>query len=258
MVHRDYTREKQAAAAFHVQWNLTSHITQFAQELDRQQKLCRDIGVPAPDATKVQHYVENMYSSDMFDDKEMQAWELKPPADKTWDAAKLHFVTLYKSKEKLNAECEARTGGYESAHSFVSACSIGTTSLGALSPGDHKSLIEYTNSLESTLEHTQEHTAALTTTQDHRLKQLEAQQQELLAQTTKFMALLTSNQQIPATGNTTSRQPRAPRSNTRKTAAKSPFYCKSCKKSDVYHEDNACYALHKNKDKRPQWYIDKM
>jgi len=53
-----------------------------------------------------------MYSSDMSDDKEMRAWELKPSIDKTWDSTKTHFVTLYKSKEKFNAKHEARTGGY--------------------------------------------------------------------------------------------------------------------------------------------------
>jgi hypothetical protein len=36
----------------------------------------------------------------MFDDKEMQAWEVKPTKGKTWDAAKEHLIMLYKSKEK--------------------------------------------------------------------------------------------------------------------------------------------------------------
>jgi hypothetical protein len=63
--------KKQATAAFHVQWDLSSHITKFARELDKQQKLCRNIGVHAPDVTKVQHYVKSMYVWDMFDDKEM-------------------------------------------------------------------------------------------------------------------------------------------------------------------------------------------
>jgi hypothetical protein len=250
--------KKQASAAFHVQWDLSSHITKFARELDKQQKLCRDIGVPAPDATKVQYYVECMYSSDMFGDKEMQAWELKPSADKTWDSAKPHFVTLYKSKEKFNAERKARTGGYDRANAFINAGSIGTTSLGTLSPNDHQTILEYTKSLENALEHTQEHAATLTTTQDHRLKQLETQQQELLAQTTKFMALLTSNQNILTPGTTTNGQQRTTRRNARSTTAKSPCYCNSCKKSNVYHEDNACFALEKNKDKRPQWYLAKM
>jgi len=86
--------KKQAAAAFHVQWDLTSHITKYARELDKQQKLCLDISVPAPDATKIQHYVENMYASEMFDNNEMQAWEIKPPDEKTWDSAKTHFVAM--------------------------------------------------------------------------------------------------------------------------------------------------------------------
>jgi hypothetical protein len=67
-----------ATAAFHIQWDLTSHITKFVWELDKQQKLCQNISVPAAHSLKVQYYVENMYASDKFDDKEMQAWEVKP------------------------------------------------------------------------------------------------------------------------------------------------------------------------------------
>ena len=69
-------KQKQAAAAFYIQWDLTSHITKFARELDKQQKLCRDIGVPAADATKIQYYVESMYASNQFNNKEVQAWEV--------------------------------------------------------------------------------------------------------------------------------------------------------------------------------------
>jgi hypothetical protein len=160
--------KKQAAATFHVQWNLMSHITKYARELDKQQKLCRDISVPAPDATKIQHYVKSMYASEMFDDKEMQAWEIKPPDDKTWDSAKTHFVAIYKSKEKFKEECFARTSGYESAHVLVATgwqpnnppifpfnCSS------VMSLLDHQSLLEYTNSLEGALGDATEHAAAL-------------------------------------------------------------------------------------------------
>jgi hypothetical protein len=62
------------------------------------------MGVPAAEATKIQHYIESMYASKMYDDKELQPWEIKASADKTWDAAKTHFVTIYKSKEEFNAE----------------------------------------------------------------------------------------------------------------------------------------------------------
>jgi len=65
--------KKQAAENFCVQWDATSHITKYTRELDKQQRLCRDIGVPAPGLNKIQYYVENMYSSKIFDNKEMNA-----------------------------------------------------------------------------------------------------------------------------------------------------------------------------------------
>eukprot|EP00804_Cyclotella_cryptica_P010211 CCRYP_013825-RA/>CCRYP_013825-RA protein AED:0.46 eAED:0.17 QI:0/0/0/0.57/1/1/7/0/869 len=199
--------KKQASAAFHVQWDLTSHITKFARELDKQQKLC-ETSAYHPDATKVQYYVEGMYSSDMFDDKEMQAWELKPSARQSVGLAK---TRRHPVQEQGKVQCRA--------HSFAPA----------------------------------EHAAALTTTQDHRLKQLETQQQELLSQTTKFMALLTAQQSIPTPGTTTGGQQRTACRNTRSTTAKSPHYCNSCKKSNVYHEGDACFALERTRTKRPQW-----
>ena len=47
--------KKLAAQAFHIQWDFMSHITKFARELDKQQTYCRDIGVPAAEAMKIQH-----------------------------------------------------------------------------------------------------------------------------------------------------------------------------------------------------------
>ena len=196
---------KQTAAAFHIQWDLTSHITKFARDLDKQQKLCMDIGVPAADATKIQYYVESMYTSDMFDNKEMQAWEVKPIEGKTWDAAKEHFVTLYKSKEKFNAKRLTGTEGYASAHSIVSnhffsgIPSTVLSSTGTMSPSDQHNMMDYTNSLEAALDTTQEHAAFLITTQNYLLQKLERQQEELLMQTTKFMTLLSTRTPTPAT-----------------------------------------------------------
>eukprot|EP00804_Cyclotella_cryptica_P021921 CCRYP_000872-RA/>CCRYP_000872-RA protein AED:0.59 eAED:0.39 QI:0/0/0/1/1/1/2/0/327 len=182
--------KKQAAQAFHVQWDFTSHITKFSRELDKQQKLCRDIGVPAAEATKIQHYVESMYASEMFDDKEIQAWEIKLSADKTWDAAKAHFVAIYKCKEKFNAEREVRSGGFESASSFFDSGSrtsnnpphVPSSITSALSPADHHALLEYTNSLEGALETATEHAAAITLDNTTLLHKLEAQQKAILDQ----------------------------------------------------------------------------
>ena len=258
--------KKQAAQAFHVQWDMTSHITKFARELNKQQKLCRDIGVPAAEATKIQHYVESMYASEMFDDKEMQAWEIKPSANKTWDAAKTHFVTLYKSKEKFNAEREARTGGFESANSFFGDSSRSSNNppdmslniSSTLSPADHHSLLEYTNSLEGALENATKHAAAITLDNTTILRKLDAQQKTILEQQAKFMALLSKTDLTPFALTTAPRNQRnRPNATTPTAGRRVPRFCNSCNKGEVYHEDDECFALDKNKDKRPSWYKPK-
>jgi hypothetical protein len=199
-----------------------------------------------------------MYTSDMFDDKEMQAWEIKPSADKTWDAAKAHFVAIYKSKEKFNAEREARSGGFESASSFFDSGSrasnnpphVPSSINPALSPADHHSLIEYTNSLEGALETATEHAAAITLDNTTLLHKLEAQQKAILDQQAKFLTLLSPP--------TTPRQQRNRSSTTPPSDGRRPQrFCNSCKKDGVYHEDDDCFALDKNKDKRPSWYKPK-
>ena len=114
--------KRQAAENFRVQWDETTHITKFACQLDKQQRLCRDIGVPAPDQTKVQYYVESMYLSKMFDEREMNEWENKVTADKTWTGTKTYFQGLYRSKKKYIEEREARTAGFDSANSISSYC----------------------------------------------------------------------------------------------------------------------------------------
>eukprot|EP00804_Cyclotella_cryptica_P019037 CCRYP_014450-RA/>CCRYP_014450-RA protein AED:0.68 eAED:0.41 QI:0/0/0/0.33/1/1/3/0/374 len=94
-----------------------------------------------------------MPPNDMFDDKEMQAWEV---LDKqTWDKVKSHFFTLYKSKEKFNAEREARMGRYDCAKSVATSTKApfpSSLSSIRLSPLLHQTLLDYTNSLEGTLE----------------------------------------------------------------------------------------------------------
>eukprot|EP00804_Cyclotella_cryptica_P001037 CCRYP_008358-RA/>CCRYP_008358-RA protein AED:0.67 eAED:0.67 QI:0/0/0/0.5/1/1/2/0/762 len=241
---------KQAAHDFRVIWDLTSHITKFARELDKQQKLCRQIGVPASDASKVQYFVESMYASDMFDDKEMQAWEVL--TEQTWENAKTHFFTLYKSKEKFNAEREARTGGYDSANSAVSMSTspfLSSLNAGPLLPSQ-QTLADYTTSLEGALEAATDHAAALTTAQGELLRKLDQQHTILLAQNAKFLEMLAANSTQTGTPAPTSNRPR-----TRdKKPSVGPRFCNSCKKDKCFHEDDDCFALEKNAAKRPAWH----
>ena len=78
-----------------------------------------DLGVPINDSDKVQIYIENMYMSDMFDEREMTEWEEKAEADKTWATAKTYFSSLYKKRKKYNSDMKARGVGFESANSLA-------------------------------------------------------------------------------------------------------------------------------------------
>ena len=169
--------KKRALTAFHLTWNWTRHITGLAKELDRQQKNCRDVKVEAGDATKVQIYVENMYASELFDETELQPWENKLPANKTWVNVKGYFVPLYKSKAHFKDERATRHGVYKSGNpvsarttfnsSGASVISHGSTkpptniTTGTMSQSDQQTMIEYTNSLKGALDNVKEHTATL-------------------------------------------------------------------------------------------------
>jgi flagellar hook-associated protein FlgK len=262
--------KKQASEAFNLQWDFTTHITKFARELDKQQKLCREIGVPAADETKIQKYVENMYASEMFDDKEMRIWENKPDAEKTWPTAKTYFVELYKSKRKFNEEREALKGGFESANSIGSKTRNTFPShldnnpplnimTGRMSPNDQATMIEYTNSLEGALEDSKEHAANMQTTHDKLLQKIDDQQQSMMKQTAEFMQMILATNNTN-TGGTTPKDA-TEKTGTHDTRTTKPRFeirmCKHCKKRS-YHLDDDCYELEKNKGKRPDYWKPKV
>eukprot|EP00804_Cyclotella_cryptica_P013069 CCRYP_002366-RA/>CCRYP_002366-RA protein AED:0.66 eAED:0.66 QI:0/0/0/0.5/1/1/2/0/452 len=178
-----------------------------------------------------------MYASDMFDDKEMQAWEVL--TEQTWENTKTHFFTLYKSKEKFNAERESRTGGYDSANSAVSMSTspfLSSRNAGPLLPSQ-QTLADYTTSLEGALEAATDHAASLTTAQGELLRKLDQQHTILLAQNAKFLEMLAANSTQTGTPATT---PPAATSNRQRTRDKKPSvgprFCNSCKKDKCFHE----------------------
>jgi hypothetical protein len=113
----------------------------------------------------------------------------------------------------------------------------------------------YTHSFETALNTTHEHAALLATAQNQLLHKLERQQQELLTQTTKFMTLLNTGTPATVTPTTNTGQPRSTRTPRTRRNQSFPHHCNSCNKDAVHHEDDDCYTLDKNKDKRPQWYV---
>ena len=87
-----------------------------------------------------------------------------PSNNKIWDNAKNHFVLLYNSKEKFNAELEAQTGGYESTNSLYLAGTMSPNIASAsshLTQSDHMTVMDYTTNLKSALNSSSEHAAAI-------------------------------------------------------------------------------------------------
>lgn len=57
--------------------------------------------------------VKEMYGAEIFDKKEMFAWENKAEAQKTWANAKAYFEALYKNKQQYS-DAKANKLGYGS------------------------------------------------------------------------------------------------------------------------------------------------
>ena len=147
---------------FKEKWDGVTHITKYAKELDKRQLECTSIGAEATDAGKLQTYVESMWECDLFDDKEMNKWEDKATADKTWPNAKAYFVPLYKQKTRITKEREQRDerrGNLDSANSITSSRSYKSdstttkppTEVSTMSNEEQSNIVEYCNNLEGTL-----------------------------------------------------------------------------------------------------------
>ena len=103
------TQEKAGATEkFRMPWDFVTHITKYARDLDKLQLICTDLGAEAAEKNKVETYILSMYACEVFEDREMQAWENKAEADKTWANAKAYFVPLWKMKSRHATAKEAR------------------------------------------------------------------------------------------------------------------------------------------------------
>ena len=50
----------------------------------------------------MQHYVEQMYVTYVFEEKEFTTWEAKAEAEKMWENATTHFGTIYRGCRTFN------------------------------------------------------------------------------------------------------------------------------------------------------------
>ena len=76
------------------------HLTAFSMKLDKEQARINRLGVVISDEDKLQFCMEQIYTSNCFDKKEMVDWENKPINIKdNYDEAKLYFEGLVQDFE---------------------------------------------------------------------------------------------------------------------------------------------------------------
>ena len=112
--------------------------------------------------------------------------------------------------------------------------------------------MEYSDSLEDYLLETKEYAAAITSRAEAdqtsimaELKEQRKQTQLALDQNTKLVEMLV-NSGLGGEATDPTRDHRKKK--------KAECTCKNCRKSG-YHEDNECFTLEKNSNKRPTWYV---
>ena len=263
------TREKtKALAVFRQPWDRVTNITSYERALDKGQEKCVDMGIPAPDAEKVQIYTEQMYLSEIFTEKEMVEWEEKTDATKTWANAKTYFGALYSTRQSYESDMKARGAGFESANSLsdrtrvssgnsIGGATTGTTGASTSRSSSNKlrpdEWVEYSYSLEDSLAKAKEYAAAISARATTDKAVLLLKQEQAMDQNTKLLALLTSGghrKDASSPAKDTNNQTRGG------GGKRERRLCKNCEK-EGYHEDDECFTLEKNATKRPSWYKSK-
>ena len=116
----DVRAKKQLKAEFYAEWDSSiMHITAFGLKLNEEQQRLALLGIVISDDDKLQFYMEQIYSSNIFDKKEMVEWENKPIVIKDdFIEAKRYFENLVKDFETYsqNSGGTAAKQGYDSAN----------------------------------------------------------------------------------------------------------------------------------------------
>ena len=85
-----------ALALMREPWDYIIPLSAYETQLDKAMLRCEEMGVPQVDSDKIQTYVQSMYGSGIFEEKEMVVWENRLANIKSWEQCKLYFGTLYK------------------------------------------------------------------------------------------------------------------------------------------------------------------
>ena len=184
------TKEKSdARTAFYQPWPESHHIITFGRYLDKNQKLCKAIGIPISDTDKVLYFVEQMYARGEFKEEEMTIYEEKLGPDKEWNPTLSYFTKLFERKKAYREDRASHTGFESAAHvrdtssvrsppppkisSMRSSSSIGSvTQPSTALPATDDDWLQYNNyveELEDTVADAKEYAASVSTIQHDEL-----------------------------------------------------------------------------------------
>ena len=240
--------KKLAKAGFYEPWDQENHIATFIRRLDEEQKKLKKVGITLNESEKVQHFVEQMYEADLFDDKEMMEWEAT--TSKSWPQAKIYFTKKYKSKQQYNKMVKAKEfGNISNIKEQKSTWKQETDA----------AWTEYTDGLEDSVAEQREKMANMADKNDaminltkeltSELKEQRRQNKEVMEQNAKLIALMAKG------GRTIEDQPphrdRGGRPQDDLEARKERKPCAHC---GGRHKSDRCYTLDENKENIPSWW----
>jgi len=93
------------------------HITKFITQLNKGQKDLERNQIDVTDTDKLEHFVLQMFGSNIFDEKQMMEWEKKAAPAKTWAAATSYLREIMTKQEMYSklSERSRKKARYESA-----------------------------------------------------------------------------------------------------------------------------------------------
>ena len=206
------------AAVFSNPWNPVNKLTSWTKEIDEKCKEMTLLGIKHNDDDKLDALVKQAADSDYFTASQLQDWDKKPEADKTWNAGKKYFAEQY-HKQLQYSKKTARGAGYG----------------GSLSAVDERDATEEKS--QDTDQRDDFHLlfATILKDQDKRIEENQAKMEGLLAD---MAASIASNNRGGGGG---SREKRG--------GANEKKWCPNCKRL-VFHKPSKCLELDANASKR--------
>ena len=243
-------------------WEPGEDVNAYFTKLDKlEEELDDEYGIEWPTAMKMMVALGAMYDSNIFDEREMMAWEEEPAADQTWVHMVSYFTALWEMKQRYSSSTPRRHGFAESAANVRDAApdtnptediSANLRHVAIAATADKEHLQQMSNAADDLLSVIKE--------QQMQLKEAQAQSKEQLAQIKK---LIEQNGQLAtalakAKGGPSRRTPQ-PKATIPKAGDGNEELrempdriCIICGKG---HYKNQCYELERNAHKRPAGWV---